>query len=74
VILKIEQRKQGLHRNPWCMGNSGSKDEWNEFYWRWEQEGSRWVELALNQMVVNMVQVIFDIMPLFLLMLGKVFW
>lgn len=44
------------------------------FYWSWEQEGSRWVELALNQIAANMVLVIFNIMCLILLMLGKVFW
>lgn len=38
-----------------------------------EQEGSRWAELALNQTVLSMVQVIFNVMPVVLLMVEELF-
>lgn len=38
-----------------------------------EQEGSRWAKLALNQTVLSMVQVIFNVMPVVLLMVDELF-
>lgn len=38
-----------------------------------KQEGSRWAELALNQTVLSMVQVIFNVMPVVLLMVEELF-